>query len=84
MYNSATIFFTEGKMKKLFIMLMLLTFGSQVDAGDVKNGKLIAYTCTGCHGIKFYMNAVPSYHVPLLVGQNEAYLSWSVSHKTNS
>lgn len=62
-------------MKKILIMSLLLAFGSQVfAAGDVGNGKLISYTCTGCHGIKFYMNAYPSYHVPRLGGQNEAYI----------
>jgi cytochrome c553 len=76
MYNSATIFFTEGRMKKLLLVLLLMTCGMQAfAAGDVKNGKLISYTCTGCHGIKFYMNAYPSYHVPRLGGQNEAYIA---------
>lgn len=43
-------------------------------AGNIDNGKIISYTCTGCHGIPFYKNAVPNYHVPRLGGQNEAYL----------
>lgn len=56
-------------------MLLLLTFGSTaIAAGDIEQGKIKSYTCTGCHGIKFYMNAVPSYHVPRLGGQNEAYI----------
>ncbi|MBL4660571.1 MAG: cytochrome c [Alcanivoracaceae bacterium] len=62
-------------MKKLLLVLLLMTFGSQLlAAGNAENGKLISYTCTGCHGIKFYMNAYPSYHVPRLGGQNEAYI----------
>jgi cytochrome c553 len=75
MYNSSTIFLTEGKMKKLLLLSLFLMFGSQtLAAGDVAKGKLTSYTCTGCHGIKFYMNAFPSYHVPRLGGQNEAYI----------
>ena len=62
-------------MKKLLIMLLLLTFGTSVfAAGDVAEGKIKSYTCTGCHGIKFYMNVYPTYHVPRLGGQNEAYI----------
>ncbi len=75
MYNSETIFFTEGKMKKYLVVLLFLMLGFQaLAAGDIEKGKLISYTCTGCHGIKFYMNAYPSYHVPRLGGQNEAYI----------
>lgn len=75
MYNSATNFFTEGRMKNLLIILLLLTFVSTAkSAGDIKQGKIKSYTCTGCHGIKLYKNAVPSYHVPRLGGQNEAYI----------
>lgn len=62
-------------MKKLVSTLMLLMFATQIlAAGDIEKGKLTSYTCTGCHGIKFYMNAYPSYHVPRLGGQNEAYI----------
>ncbi len=62
-------------MKKLLAILLLITFGtSALAAGDVEKGKIKSYTCTGCHGIKFYMNVYPTYHVPRLGGQNEAYL----------
>ena len=62
-------------MKKLLIMLLLITFGSSaIAAGDVAKGKTKSYTCTGCHGIKFYKNVYPAYHVPRLGGQNEAYI----------
>jgi len=52
---------------------MILSFQTFA-AGDVENGKKMAYTCTGCHGIPFYQNAYPQYHVPRLGGQNEAYI----------
>ena len=42
--------------------------------GDAARGKQLEYTCTGCHGIVEYKNAYPSYRVPKIGGQNEAYL----------
>ena len=42
--------------------------------GDAANGKSLFYTCTGCHGIEDYKNAYPTYRVPKVGGQNEAYL----------
>lgn len=42
--------------------------------GDAAKGKALAYTCTGCHGITDYKNAYPSYRVPKIAGQNEAYI----------
>jgi cytochrome c553 len=42
--------------------------------GDVARGEVLAYTCTGCHGVPGYHNAYPSYLVPKLGGQNADYL----------
>jgi|MGYP003391968872 cytochrome c553 len=42
--------------------------------GNAENGKTLAYTCTGCHGIAQYKNAYPSYYVPKIAGQNETYI----------
>ncbi len=62
-------------MKKYLVVLLFLMLGFQaLAAGDIEKGKLTSYTCTGCHAIKFYKNAYPSYHVPRLGGQNEAYI----------
>jgi cytochrome c553 len=59
----------------LFIGLVLALAGSTCLAkGDAQKGKALAYTCTGCHGIPEYKNAYPSYHVPKIAGQNEAYI----------
>ena len=44
-------------------------------AGDPEAGKLKSYTCTGCHGIPGYKNVYPTFHVPKLGGQNEAYIA---------
>lgn len=75
MYNPAMIFVTENKMKKILLVLLLMTTSLPLlAAGNVEEGRIKSYTCTGCHGIKFYKNAYPNYHVPRLGGQNEAYI----------
>lgn len=43
-------------------------------AGDAETGKLLTYTCQGCHGIAGYRNAYPHYHVPKIGGQSTQYL----------
>lgn len=42
--------------------------------GDPEEGKIIAYTCNGCHGIPFYQNVYPTYSVPRIGGQNYGYI----------
>lgn len=41
---------------------------------DIAQGRLLAYTCMGCHGIEGYRNAYPSYKVPKIGGQRAAYI----------
>ena len=48
--------------------------GPVLAKGDAAKGKTLAYTCTGCHGIAEYKNAYPSYRVPKIGGQSEAYI----------
>ena len=43
--------------------------------GNAANGKLLAYTCMGCHGITGYKNVYPTYHVPRIGGQSAQYLA---------
>jgi cytochrome c553 len=43
-------------------------------AGDAAKGKVLSYTCLGCHGIAGYKNAYPDYSVPMLRGQHPEYL----------
>lgn len=43
--------------------------------GDLSRGKSLIYTCRGCHGLTGYKNAYPSYHVPMIGGQSQVYLS---------
>ncbi|WP_022947472.1 c-type cytochrome [Methylohalobius crimeensis] len=53
----------------------VLTMGqAAVAAGDPEAGKAKFYTCQGCHSIPGYTNAYPTYHVPKIGGQNEAYV----------
>ncbi|MAA74737.1 MAG: cytochrome C [Salinisphaeraceae bacterium] len=43
--------------------------------GDAEAGRIKASTCVGCHGIKDYSNVYPTYRVPTIAGQHEAYLT---------
>ena len=41
---------------------------------DPENGRMLTYTCHGCHGIPNYKNAYPNYRVPKIGGQPVPYL----------
>ncbi len=43
-------------------------------AGPAQQGRVVGYTCLGCHGIRGYRNAYPNYAVPRLRGQSVTYL----------
>ena len=55
-------------------LLAAVSLSSTAGAADAAKGKVLAYTCHGCHGVPDYKNAYPNYRVPKLSGQNEAYL----------
>ncbi len=69
-----------GSLRRVAIGLAaasaLITLTTQVvrAEGDAKAGSDKAYTCMGCHGVKHYVNTYPTYHVPKIAGQHEAYL----------
>lgn len=42
--------------------------------GNADRGRMLTYTCQGCHGIAGYKNAYPNYHVPMIGGQSTTYL----------
>lgn len=42
--------------------------------GNAQRGKVLAYTCHGCHGVPNYKNSFPNYTVPKLGGQNAQYI----------
>ena len=43
--------------------------------GDPAKGRVLTYTCQGCHGIPGYKNAYPSFRVPKIGGQSSQYLT---------
>lgn len=43
--------------------------------GNAETGRLLTYTCQGCHGIEGYKNIYPTYHVPRIGGQSALYLT---------
>lgn len=47
--------------------------------GNAEAGKVLAYTCQGCHGITGYKNAYPSYRVPKIGGQSAQYLTQALT-----
>ncbi len=58
----------------LAIAGMSLLAASTAGAGDPDAGAQKAETCMGCHGVPHYVNTYPTYHVPRLGGQHEAYI----------
>jgi cytochrome c553 len=61
-------------LRTLGVALALLGVCSTQAAGDATHGKVLAYTCLGCHGIDNYKNVYPTYNVPELRGQHPEYL----------
>ncbi len=66
-------------MRKISIAALLACLTAFVSPvaladGNPEQGKILAYTCIGCHGIEGYRNAYPSYRVPRLGGQHVDYL----------
>lgn len=61
----------------LGVVVLGLAVAAQAEngAGDAERGKLLAYTCHGCHGVENYKNAYPNYSVPKLGGQSAQYLA---------
>jgi cytochrome c553 len=61
---------------KLSMLALLLAQPGPAAAneGDIEQGRIKAYTCTGCHGIPGYRNVYPHYHVPKIGGQYYQYL----------
>jgi len=47
--------------------------------GNAANGRTLAYTCQGCHGVTGYKNAYPSFHVPRIGGQSAEYLAQALT-----
>ena len=81
--------FQNGRRYGLALMLGLWVFASP-QAADLDQGRDLASTCLGCHGVPSYTNVYPTYHVPKLGGQHpeyivvalKAYQSGERSHRT--
>ena len=58
----------------LALGLTVTTLSVAAQGGDAEAGKTKALTCMGCHAIDGYNNVYPSYRVPRLGGQHEAYI----------
>jgi cytochrome c553 len=56
------------------IAALCLAQSALAERGDPDAGRIIAYTCTGCHGIPFHQNVYPTYSVPRIGGQSYGYL----------
>ncbi len=56
------------------LVLALGASASAFAAGNAARGKVLSYTCLGCHGIEDYRNAYPDYDVPRLGGQHADYI----------
>ena len=51
--------------------------------GNAETGRMLTYTCVGCHGIEGYKNAYPHYHVPKIGGQSTEYLVSALTEYRN-
>ncbi len=65
---------TRLHMLGLLAATALLAATSAHAAGDKAAGRMLVYTCAGCHGVPGYTNAYPQYPVPKIAGQNEQYI----------
>jgi cytochrome c553 len=65
---------TRLHMLGLVAATALLAVTSVHAEGDKAAGRMLVYTCAGCHGVPGYTNAYPQYPVPKIAGQNEQYI----------
>ncbi|MDT8437801.1 MAG: cytochrome c [Wenzhouxiangellaceae bacterium] len=66
-----------ASLTTLVVVVLLALAAAPVAAqsqGDPERGRVLGFTCTGCHGIPMYKNVYPTYTVPKLGGQNQEYL----------
>ena len=65
---------TRNLTRAASALVLSLAASAALAAGNAADGKIKAYSCTGCHGIVGYKNVYPHYHVPKIHGQNAAYI----------
>mgnify|MGYP001556357378 CR=1 FL=1 len=56
------------------LALVAMALPAFAEGGNVEAGRVKANTCMGCHGIPNYNNVYPTYRVPRIGGQTEAYI----------
>ena len=66
--------FSALQLTVVTVMTLAALFAGSAYAGDAERGKLLADTCEGCHAVDSYTNVYPTYHVPRIAGQSQAYL----------
>jgi cytochrome c553 len=64
----------KGGLGAALLIGALAVSSVQAFEGDPAQGRIKAETCLGCHAIPSYTNTYPTYHVPKVGGQNEAYI----------
>lgn len=64
----------RGRVCLALISGVLAVSSVQAFEGDPAAGRVKADSCLGCHAIPTYTNTYPTYHVPKVGGQNEAYI----------
>ena len=64
----------KGGLRLALIAGALAVSSAQAFEGDPNRGRVKADSCLGCHAIPTYTNTYPTYHVPKVGGQNEAYI----------
>ncbi len=62
-------------VRRIFILSLFIFSTQSFAAGDAVRGAVIGETCLGCHGVTSYTNVYPTYKVPKLGGQHEAYIA---------
>lgn len=62
------------KRMTLIAVMAVCAVTAKAQEGDPERGELLAYTCTGCHGIPHQNNVYPTYRVPKLGGQTYGYI----------
>ncbi|RFF32817.1 c-type cytochrome [Wenzhouxiangella sediminis] len=70
-------------LKRILVVAVVATIAATIshgalaqnqNEGDAERGRVIAYTCFGCHGIPEQKNVYPTYPVPKIGGQTESYI----------
>jgi cytochrome c553 len=64
----------SAKVVAVGLFALLGAVASAYAEGNAARGKVLGYTCLGCHGIADYKNVYPTYSVPKLVGQHPEYI----------